>query len=366
MIFQSHRLALFVRHKLHGTLFDGTHEMTVDLLDSEPRSRSESPPGSPRPPSPPIPSSMVRDRNRQHSELDHELEMLRKQRMLLEEERKLLLERRKLEMLKNETSVPDYRTDYDRKTPDYRDRAGKPSYRMSRSPSPKRRRESEPYRQQSPPRYKRMDEPPSRQYNHPVKDAKFIKAPYNPKFGPKKPLFANACNLIIKDMKKKLPYLEFEDSKLKGQLLSIVNSVLQRRIQKLLINKPFVKTIVIVKWYRRAHPAVTDNTFVQTIAKKLKAQMEQLEPRSSNVDKKSSNERLQTSSSGHGAYKEVDGPPAGWAADTTTQWVHEEQVPRSRRDIGNWTNEQLNVDHDNIIGIYKDDEFDIEVSPEDY
>ncbi|CAG9790091.1 unnamed protein product [Diatraea saccharalis] len=172
--------------------------------------------------------SMDRDRSRSPlyhdtSELDLEIELLRKKRLVIEEERRLLLEQKKLDMLRERgPNASDFYDDMERS----RDRKKRP------------RRE--------------MDEV--------IRNAR----PHKPHL----PQFKKPCRILTDQMSSLIDkHSTCEETKM---LTKLIVAQLRRRLAVELENKDFIPANKIVDLYRSKYPQSSDEEFIMPIIKNLR------------------------------------------------------------------------------------------------
>ncbi|XP_026324652.1 uncharacterized protein LOC113233686 isoform X2 [Hyposmocoma kahamanoa] len=177
------------------------------------------------------------------SKLDLEIELLRKQRLIVEEERRLLFEKKKLELVKEfgPSALQEFESsEFSRSRPrDYR----------PREPSPFRSRpnkRSRPNRPKTPPQ-RRM-----------------------PTLSKKLPNFLWPCKLILTDMKDLIFASGLESMREISILDKMIRITIRKRLVVLCENKPIMSATEVAALYRARYPKTTDETLVAKHLKDLR------------------------------------------------------------------------------------------------
>ncbi|CAK1595061.1 unnamed protein product, partial [Parnassius mnemosyne] len=164
------------------------------------------------------------------TKLDMEIELVRKQRLLVEEERKLLLEKKKLELLK------EFGPGTVKKLEKYAAVIEKHSLED--------------------------DEPPKPQITVTKKNE-------SRRATTGLPLFVLPCRIIIKQMKTVLTNHTNENNKF--ELLKALRMTIRKRIAELLQTKTFMQTGEIIQLYRETYPLDTDEKLLEQLVAEIKA-----------------------------------------------------------------------------------------------
>ncbi|CAG5059833.1 unnamed protein product [Parnassius apollo] len=177
------------------------------------------------------------------TKLDMEIELVRKQRLLVEEERKLLLEKKKLELLK------EFGPGTVKKLEKYAAAIEKHSLED--------------------------DEPPKPQITV-TKKSESRRATTG------LPLFVLPCRIIIKQMKTVLTNHTNENNKF--ELLKALRMTIRKRIAELLQTKTFMQTGEIIQLYRETYPLDTDEKLLQQLEAEIKVNANVAEDNKSATD----------------------------------------------------------------------------------
>ncbi|KAI5638272.1 hypothetical protein NE865_09087 [Phthorimaea operculella] len=180
--------------------------------------------------------------HRDSSKLDLEIELLRKQRMIIEEERRLLLERKKLELVKEfgPSALKEFKSFEDDRERDRRYRPERPAeYR------PRRR---------SPPPPPRGKPAPPRQWGQK---------------GVQLPQFHVPCKAILEELKELMEKLGTRKESF--LLTKLIRATIRKRIAVLLEGKPIMPAPKIVALYREKYPNHQDEDFVKKHLKDIRA-----------------------------------------------------------------------------------------------
>ncbi|KAJ2943079.1 hypothetical protein O0L34_g18770 [Tuta absoluta] len=181
--------------------------------------------------------------HRDSSKLDLEIELLRKQRMIIEEERRLLLERKKLELVKEfgPSALKEFKSFEDDRERDRRYRPERPAeYR------PRRR---------SPPLPPRISKPAPRQWGQ--KDRVQL------------PQFHVPCKILLEELKELMEKLGTRKESF--LLTKLIRATLRKRLAVALEGKPIMPGAKIVALYRQKYPKHQDEDFIKRHLKDIRA-----------------------------------------------------------------------------------------------